>query len=125
MRIELQDRFDFSTYACFSAIVNSEQGGSADKSRITESALGKYLVKNGYYATERELKAVLRRLDIDHDGKVLYADLSEYIKPRSLPLKEEDKQTVPVKHGASLRTRSIERSRSKSKSPKVRFAEPS
>lgn len=56
-------RFDFSTYACFSAIVNSETSGAGDKSRITESSLGKYLVKNGYYATERELKAILRRID--------------------------------------------------------------
>ena len=54
MRQELNDRFDFSTYACFSAVVNSE-AGSVDKSRIREGALGKYLVKNGYYATEREL----------------------------------------------------------------------
>ena len=68
-----------------------------DKSRIYEGALGKYLVKNGYYATERELKAILRRIDIDHDGKVLYADLSEYIKPRDLPEIEEIKTNfMPV-----------------------------
>ena len=85
MRTELQQRFDFSTYACFSAIVNSEAGNSVDKSRIMQGALGKYLVKNGYYATERELLAILRRVDIDQDGKVLYSDLSEYIKPRELP----------------------------------------
>ena len=53
-----------------------------------EGALGKYLVKNGYYATERELQAILRRLDFDQDGKVLYGDLSEYIKPRELPRNE-------------------------------------
>jgi len=34
MRRELEGRFDFSTYACFSAIVNSEAGESADKSRV-------------------------------------------------------------------------------------------
>ena len=83
MRKELQSRFDFSTYACFSAIVNAET--SSDRSRVVESALGKYLVKNGYYATERELRAIMRRLDVDLDGKVLYSDLSEYIKPRNLP----------------------------------------
>ena len=55
MRQGLETRFDFSTYACFSAIVNSESGESVDKSRVMEGALGKYLVKNGYYATEREL----------------------------------------------------------------------
>ena len=84
MREMLQERFDFSTYACFSAIVNSE-GGSADKSRVNGTALGKYLVMNGYYATDREILAILRRLDTDQDGKVLYSDLSEYIKPRMLP----------------------------------------
>ena len=44
--------------------------------------MGKYLVSNGYYATERELDAIMRRMDIDQDGKVMYADFSEYIKPR-------------------------------------------
>ena len=79
----LQERFDFSTYACFSIIVNSEV--NCDRSRIQSSALGKFLVRNGYYATERELKACMRRLDVDLDGKVLYSDLSEYIKPRYHP----------------------------------------
>ena len=66
MRHDLQARFDFSTYACFSAIVNSEalcEGG--DKSRIRDGPLGKFLIRNGYYATSRELKAILRRLDVD------------------------------------------------------------
>ena len=36
-----------------------------DRSRVNESALGKYLVKSGYYATERELAAMLRRIDQD------------------------------------------------------------
>ena len=88
MRHELQDRFDFSTYACFSAIVHSDGSPDADHTRVKEGALAKFLVRSGYYATERELKAILRRLDVDQDGKVLYSDLSEYILPRDTPFTE-------------------------------------
>ena len=61
----------------------------ADRSKVLEGALGKYLIQNGYYATERELAAIMRRMDIDQDGKVLYSDMSEYIKPRMLPVAVE------------------------------------
>ena len=54
MRKVLEERFDFSTYACFTAIVSSDSG-TVDRSRIYELALAKFLVKNGYYATEREI----------------------------------------------------------------------
>ena len=77
MRLELESQKDFSTYACFSAIVNSDSQAMADRSKVLEGALGKYLIQNGYYATERELAAIMRRMDIDQDGKVLYSDMSE------------------------------------------------
>ncbi len=110
MRKSLEQSFDFSTYACFTAIVNSEPN-SIDRTRILESALGKYLVKNGYYATERELVAILRRLDQDCDGKVLYGDLSEYIKPRQLPRMQLEKDYISPVRNASQEEKPISPSR--------------
>ena len=69
-------KFDFSTYACFSSIDKQKMG------YLSKDSLGKNLVNNGYFATDRELSAIMRRMDIDGDGKVLYGDFSEYIKPR-------------------------------------------
>ena len=69
-------KFDFSTYACFSAIDKQKLG------YLSKESLGKHLVNNGYFATDRELSAIMRRMDVDGDGKVLYGDFSEYIKPR-------------------------------------------
>ena len=69
-------KFDFSTYACYSSIDKEKVG------YLSKDNLGKHLVSNGYFATERELSAIMRRMDVDGDGKVLYGDFSEYIKPR-------------------------------------------
>ena len=98
---------------------------------MREGPLGKFLVKNGYYATERELRAIMRRLDVDHDGSVLYSDLSEYIKPRvhGIPTvsREPSVPTEPVMPTAASETKPVilnssrrksgSRSASRSKSP--------
>lgn len=45
-----------------------------------------FLKKNGHYPTEEELVAVIRRLDMDADGSVSYAEMSEAIKPQEFSL---------------------------------------
>ena len=74
-RKDLVKRHDFSTYACFRAVDELNEG------EINIDNMRAFLKKNGHYPTEEELVAVIRRLDMDADGSVSYAEMSEAIKP--------------------------------------------
>lgn len=74
IRKELGRRHDFSTYACFRAIDDLNKGG------IDPDNLKTFFKSNGYYPTESEVIAVVRRLDVDADCIISYAEFSEAIK---------------------------------------------
>jgi len=47
---------------------------------MTADNLRAFFKNNGYYPTEDEVIAIIRRLDVDADCKVSYAEFSEAIK---------------------------------------------
>lgn len=58
---ELQRRYDFSTLAAFDSVDTIRRG------HINNSEVQSFLKVNGYYATESEIIAIIRRLDVDAD----------------------------------------------------------
>lgn len=44
-----------------------------------------FLKKNGHYATESELIAIIRRLDVDADQKIVFDEWTEAIRPSGPP----------------------------------------
>lgn len=70
-RKDLVKRHDFSTYACFRAVDELNEG------EINADNLRAFLKKAGHYPTEEEIVAIVRRLDADADNKIYYADFSE------------------------------------------------
>jgi len=74
MRRDLEKRHDFSTYACFRAIDDLNEG------EIGPDNARSFFKHAGYYPTEDEVIALIRRLDVDADCKVSYAEFCEAIK---------------------------------------------
>lgn len=74
IRKELERRHDFSTYACFRAVDELNEGD------INPDNLRSFFKNNGYYPTEDEVIAIVRRLDVDADCKISYAEFCEAIK---------------------------------------------
>jgi hypothetical protein len=44
---------------------------------------------NGHYATESEIVAIIRRLDIDADQKITYEEFAEALKATQVPSLDE------------------------------------
>jgi Ca2+-binding EF-hand superfamily protein len=61
LRAELRQRYDWSSAAAFSAI------DSLRENAINHRNLAAFMKLNGYYPTESEVVAIIRRLDIDAD----------------------------------------------------------
>ncbi len=74
MRKDLERRHDFSTYGCFRIVDDQNEGD------INPDNLRSFFKNNGYYPTEDEVIAIVRRLDVDADCKVSYAEFCEAIK---------------------------------------------
>ena len=74
--MDLNRRHDFSTYACFRVVDDRNEGD------INPDNLRNFLKNNGYYPSEDEVIAIVRRLDVDADCKVNYAEFCEAIKPQ-------------------------------------------
>lgn len=70
----MERRHDFSTYACFRAVDDLNEGD------INPDNLRTFFKNNGYYPSEEEVVAIVRRLDTDADCKVSYGEFSEAIK---------------------------------------------
>jgi hypothetical protein len=79
-RKDLVKRHDFSTYACFRAIDELNEG------EINLDNMRAFLKKAGHYPSEDEVVAAIRRLDLDADSSVTYAEFSEGIKPQEFSL---------------------------------------
>lgn len=74
LRKDLARRHDFSTYGCFRAIDDLNEGD------FKPDNIRAFLKNNGYYPTEDEVIAIVRRLDLDADCKISYAEFCEAIK---------------------------------------------
>jgi len=74
-RKDLVKRHDFSTYACFRAVDELNEG------EINLDNMRAFMKKAGHYPTEEEIISAIRRLDLDADSCISYAEFSEGIKP--------------------------------------------
>ncbi len=74
-RKDLVKRHDFSTYACFRAVDLLNEG------EINLDNLRAFMKRAGHYPNEEEIVAAVRRLDLDADSSINYAEFSEALKP--------------------------------------------
>ena len=82
----MEQRHDFSTFACFRAVDDLNEGG------INPDNLKIFFKNNGYYPTDSEVIAIIRRLDVDADCIVSYAEFSEAIKTQEFTKIMRDSQ---------------------------------
>ena len=66
-------RYDYSNYAIFRAIDRHNDGF------VDTYNLGSFLKNNGHFASEKELLAIIRRIDTDGDAKLSYSEFTEFI----------------------------------------------
>jgi hypothetical protein len=74
LKRDLEIRYDYSSYAAFRAIDKYNEGN------INTFNLSTFLKNNGHYASEKELLAIIRRIDTDGDAKLSYSEFSEFIR---------------------------------------------
>lgn len=55
---------------------------------MTSRNIQSFLRLNGFYATDSEIVAIIRRLDVDADQKITYDEFIEAFKPQSSSLGE-------------------------------------
>lgn len=96
LRSELGVRFDYSNYAAFRAIDKYNDG------YVDSFSLKRFLESNGHYASERELLAIIRRIDTDGDAKLSYEEFSEFLRISYPP-------TPPLEESQNARSYSAER----------------
>jgi Ca2+-binding EF-hand superfamily protein len=70
---KLRQKYDYSTQSVFKAIDGRNQN------YIGMYSLAEFLGKAGFRATERESVAILRRLDVEGNGKITFANLAEFL----------------------------------------------
>lgn len=71
---DLEVRYDYSSYAAFRAIDKYNEGN------INTFNLSTFLKNNGHYASEKELLAIIRRIDTDGDAKLSYSEFADFIR---------------------------------------------
>lgn len=77
LKRELQIRYDFTPYAAFRTIDKFNDG-------FVDSYNLKSFFRNHYsYPTEREILAVIRRIDTDGDAKISYSEWSDFVSSSS------------------------------------------
>ena len=74
LKRELEVRFDFTPYACFKTIDRYGEGF------INTNNLTIFLRSNGFYPTERELNAIVRRIDTSCISKINYSDFADFMR---------------------------------------------
>ncbi len=89
IRKELEKRHDFSTYACFRSVDEANEGD------VNPDNLRSFFKNNAYYPTEDEVIAIVRRLDVDADCKISYAEFCEAIKTQEFTKAREASSQSP------------------------------
>jgi len=77
LRQRLSRRFNFNVHEAFSYLdINDDGVISADE-------LGDILDRNDFYATQRELRLLMDRLDGNRDGRITYSEFVQEMTPKS------------------------------------------
>jgi Ca2+-binding EF-hand superfamily protein len=76
LKYDLTLRYDWTSRAAFETIDSTRD--LALNSRNIQS----FLRLNGFYATESEIVAIVRRLDVDADQKVTYSEWADGVRPQ-------------------------------------------
>lgn len=74
LKRELEMRHDYTTYSAFKAIT------SCCDSSINNYNLSQFLRQNGYYPSEREVLAIIRRMDTSCIARVSYNDFVDFMR---------------------------------------------
>jgi Ca2+-binding EF-hand superfamily protein len=74
LKRELEVRFDFTPYASFKTIDRYGEGF------INVNNLSIFLRSNGFYPTDREIKAIIRRIDTSSISKINYSDFADFLR---------------------------------------------
>lgn len=83
LKADLRARYDFLPSAAFSTVDSLRDGA------LNNRNIAYFLKLNGFYATENEVVAIIRRLDIDADSQITYEEFAEALKPCSFWQPEE------------------------------------
>lgn len=116
----MEVRYDYTTYAAFRAIDKYNEGS------VNTYNLSVFLKNNGYYATERELLAIIRRIDTDGDAKLSYSEFADFLRGTENKVLEELKRSYSAEkqarnlqastYGSPLKNRSTYQSPARSHS---------
>lgn len=74
LKSDLEVRYDYSSYAAFRAIDKYNEGNINTYNLLT------FLKNNGFFATEKELLCMIRRIDTDGDAKLSYSEFADFLK---------------------------------------------
>jgi Ca2+-binding EF-hand superfamily protein len=117
---DLDIRYDYSTYAAFKSVDKYSEGF------INTYNLGLFLKNNGYYANEREILAIIRRIDTDGDAKLSYSEFSDFLNSvqsravveerRSASQERGNRSFYESRHGSPLKNQSTYQSPARSHS---------
>jgi hypothetical protein len=78
---ELVGRSDFSVEAAFATL----EAGAGEF--ITCRSLSKFFGRNGFFASPEDIRAIVRRLDLNYDGVITREELAGYFATQAaLPL---------------------------------------
>ena len=89
LKRELETRYDYSTLAAYRSIDKYNDG------RIDTHNLGSFLRSCGHYASERELLAIIRRMDTDGDSRLSYAEFSDFVRSSYPPARASAAESMP------------------------------
>lgn len=74
LKRDLEVRYDFSPYAAFKSVDKYTEGA------INQCNLTQFLRAQGYYATEREVLSIIRRMDTSCAAAVSYSDFADFMR---------------------------------------------
>jgi hypothetical protein len=74
LRMDLDSRYDYTLLSAYRAVDRYNEGC------INTYNLSVFLKNNGFYATEKELLCIIRRIDTDGDAKLSYTEFAEFMK---------------------------------------------
>lgn len=74
MKRELEQRYDYSSLSAYRSIDRYNDG------RIDPINLSSFLRNSGHHAAEREILAIIRRIDTDGDARLSYTEFAEFLR---------------------------------------------
>ena len=123
-KFDLESRYDFSAVAAFQSI------DDLNFKYIDYVNLKRFLKTNGFIATERDLTAIIRRLDLNADAKISFTEFAEAIRPvivsaSDLPLPRERPPISPERvRGSRLPPEQLTASSYRERSPARPYLSP-